>query len=68
MKKVIVKIMKLSGMLLFACMLSLCMVMGVAPVLPKRKEQYAIEMTVEQADKKEAAAKKQVQYREVSPE
>jgi uncharacterized membrane protein len=68
MKKVFRKIMKLSGTLLLAFMLSVCVVMGVAPVIPKRKEQYAIEMTVEQADKKEDVSKKQVQYREVSPE
>ena len=60
--------MKLSGTLLLAFMLSVCVVMGVAPIIPKRKEQYAIEMTVEQTDKKEDAAGKQALYREVSPE
>ena len=59
--------MKLSGTLLLAFMLSVCVVMGIAPVIPKRKEQYAIEMTVEQADKKDDAAETQVLYREVSP-
>jgi hypothetical protein len=37
-------------MLIFGFMLAVCMVMGIAPVIPKRKEQFAIEIKM---DKKE---------------
>jgi hypothetical protein len=30
--------------ILFAFMFSVCMVMGVAPIIPKRKEQFTIEI------------------------
>ena len=35
-------------LLFFAFMLAVCMVMGIAPVIPKRKEQFAIEVKMEQ--------------------
>ena len=33
-------------------MFSICMVLGVVPIIPKRKEQPEIEIKVEEADKK----------------
>jgi hypothetical protein len=57
------KIMKFSGFLLFAILLSVCMVTGVAPVLPKRKEQVTIEIKMEAVEKKEDATEKVAEYR-----
>ncbi|MEO6405825.1 MAG: hypothetical protein ABIO32_10070 [Ferruginibacter sp.] len=42
------KLIKFSGLLFFAFMLAICMVIGVAPVIPKRKEQFSIEVKMEQ--------------------
>ena len=47
------KICKLTGRIIFALMLSVCLVMGVAPVLPKRKESFAIEVQAEETEEKE---------------
>jgi hypothetical protein len=47
------KILKLLGFFLFAILLSACLVIGVAPVLPKRKEQFAVEIKIEVVEKKE---------------
>jgi hypothetical protein len=38
-------------------MLAVCMVIGVAPVIPKRKEQFAIEVKIEEALKEEGSTK-----------
>ncbi len=35
-------------LLFFAFMLAVCVIVGVAPVIPKRKEQFAIEVKIEQ--------------------
>jgi hypothetical protein len=43
-------------MLLFIIMLSVCSVIGVAPVFPKRKEQFSTEIKIDNTDKKENAA------------
>ena len=40
-------------MLLFGFMLAICIVMGVAPVIPRRKEQVAIEVKMEETTEKE---------------
>jgi preprotein translocase subunit SecG len=42
------KLTEFLGLLFFAFMLAVCMVMGVAPVIPKRKEQFSIEVKMEQ--------------------
>jgi hypothetical protein len=39
--------------LLFAFMLAVCMFFGVAPVIPKRKEQFSVEIKMEEAEKEE---------------
>ncbi len=45
------KCLRFSGQLLFACMFAVCMVMGVVPIVPKRKEQFEIEIKAEQTEK-----------------
>ena len=45
------KCLKFSGQLLFACMFAACMVVGVVPIIPKRKEQFEIEIKVEQTER-----------------
>jgi hypothetical protein len=47
------KLMRLTRMLLFGFMLAVCIVMGVAPVIPKRKEQATIEIKMEETERKE---------------
>jgi hypothetical protein len=39
-------------------MFSVCMVLGVVPVIPKRKEQPEIEITMEETDEKEDMSNK----------
>jgi hypothetical protein len=46
------KIMRVFRLLLFALMLSVCMVL----VLPKRKQEIAIEINKDEAEKKESAS------------
>ena len=48
------KIMKFSGRLLICFMFAVCMVTGVVPVIPKRKEQFDIEIKAENAAIKSA--------------
>ena len=38
--------------LLFAFMFSVCMILGVVPIIPKRKEQPEIEIKMEEAEEK----------------
>ncbi|MEO6315404.1 MAG: hypothetical protein ABIU63_18945 [Chitinophagaceae bacterium] len=45
--KYLKKIFKFFGLLLFGCMFALCMVVGVVPIIPKRKEQFSIEIKME---------------------
>ncbi len=40
-------------LLFFAFMLAVCVIMGVAPVIPKRKEQFTIEVKMEQTQNEE---------------
>ncbi len=42
--------MRVIRILLFACMFALCMVMGIAPVIPKRKEPFAMEAVMEETE------------------
>lgn len=39
--------------LLFAFMLAVCMVLGIAPVIPKRKEEISIETKIKETEKPE---------------
>ena len=36
---------------LFAFMFAVCMAMGIAPIIPKRKEQFEIEVKMDEAEK-----------------
>jgi len=40
------------GRLLIACMFAICMVIGVVPIVPKRKEQFEIEVKLEETSTK----------------
>ena len=48
--KLIKRLGKLAGMLLFGCLFAVCMVLGVVPIIPKRREQSAIEIKVENVE------------------
>jgi hypothetical protein len=37
-----------TGRLLIACVFAICMVIGVVPIVPKRKEQFEIEVKLEE--------------------
>lgn len=50
-------------MLFFAILLSVCIFLGVAPVLPKRKEQVTIEIKMEPEKYKAGRSEKLAQYR-----
>jgi len=41
-----------AGRLLIACMFAICMVIGVVPIVPKRKEQFEIEVKLEETSTK----------------
>lgn len=43
--------MRLSRIFLFAFMFAVCIVMGIAPVIPKRKNQFGIEVKMEENEK-----------------
>lgn len=45
------KIMRFFRIFLFAFMFAVCMVMGIAPVIPKRKEQFEIEVKMDESEK-----------------
>jgi hypothetical protein len=47
------KLLRFCRMFIFGFMLAVCMVMGVAPVIPKRKEQFVIEIKMEETEKNE---------------
>jgi hypothetical protein len=47
------RLLRFCRMLMFGFMLAVCMVMGVAPVIPKRKEEVAIEVKMEKTEKNE---------------
>jgi hypothetical protein len=44
-------------------MLAVCMVIGVAPIIPKRKEQFAIEIKMEETEKKEKSTETNANFR-----
>ncbi|MFT3934890.1 MAG: hypothetical protein QM726_14795 [Chitinophagaceae bacterium] len=45
------KLIRFTWLVLFAFMLAICMVLGVVPVIPRRKEQFSIEIKIEQKEK-----------------
>ncbi len=49
--KIIKKVLRLCRLFLFAFMFAVCIVLGIAPVVPKRKEQYEIEVKMHENDK-----------------
>ena len=52
MKK-IKQLIRIIRVLLFAFMLAVCMVLGIAPVIPKRKEEISIETKIKEIEKPE---------------
>jgi len=46
------RILCFSRIFLFAFMFSVCMVLGVVPIIPKRKEQVAVEIKMEESENK----------------
>ena len=62
MKK-IKTIIRFFRILLFAFMFAVCMVMGIAPVIPKRKEQFEIEIKVTDTESKEETEEKTAFYK-----
>jgi hypothetical protein len=49
--KMLKRLIKFSGLLLIGFMFAVCMVIGVVPIIPKRKEQFEIEIKMENAEK-----------------
>ncbi|MEP6750912.1 MAG: hypothetical protein ABJB86_24470 [Bacteroidota bacterium] len=45
------KLARFSGRLLVGFMFAVCMVIGVVPIIPKRKEQFSIEVKMEKVEK-----------------
>jgi len=41
-----------AGRLVIACMFAICMIIGVVPIVPKRKEQFEIEVKLEETSTK----------------
>ena len=50
--KYIKRILRFFRILLFAFMFSVCMILGVVPIIPKRKEQAEIEIKIGEAEGK----------------
>jgi len=48
--------------LLFAFMFAVCMILGVAPVIPNRKEQVTIEIKMDESENEELESGKTTQY------
>jgi hypothetical protein len=57
------KLSRILWILFFAILLSVCIFLGVVPVLPKRKEQVAIEIKMEPEKEKAGSSEKLAQYR-----
>ena len=49
--KILKGLLKFSAGLLIGIMFATCMLVGVVPILPKRKEQFAIEIKIENVEK-----------------
>ena len=61
--KKIKTIIRFFRILLFAFMFAVCMVMGIAPVIPKRKEEFEIEIKVIDTESKEETEEKTAFYK-----
>lgn len=61
--KKIKPIIRFFRILLFAFMFAVCMVMGIAPVIPKRNEEFEIEIKVTDTESKEETDKKTAFYK-----
>ena len=48
--KSIKKLMRLFRIFLFAFMFAVCTIMGISPVIPKRKEQFEIEVKMDEKE------------------
>lgn len=55
--------MRFFRMLLLAFMFAVCMVMGIAPFIPKRKEPFEIEVKIEETEKGDEAKKDTILYK-----
>jgi len=51
--KTLKRVFRFFRILLFAFMLAICMVLGIAPLLPKRKDSYAVEIKKEETESNE---------------
>jgi hypothetical protein len=51
--KTLNKVFRFCRLFLFAFMFAVCMVMGIAPIIPKRKEEQEIEIKIEEQIKKD---------------
>jgi hypothetical protein len=51
--KTLKKVFRIFRIFLFAFMLAICMVVGIAPLLTKRKESYAVEIKIEETESSE---------------
>jgi hypothetical protein len=56
------RILRVLRILLFAFMFAVCMLLGVAPVIPNRKEQVSIEIKMEESENEELKSGKTIQY------
>ena len=50
--KMMKKIIRFTGLLCIGFMFAVCMVLGVVPIIPKRKEQFEIEIKAEDSKEK----------------
>jgi hypothetical protein len=49
--KILNKLFRFCRLFLFAFMFAVCMVMGIAPIIPKRKEEQEIDIKIEEQTK-----------------
>ena len=61
--KNIKKVMRFFRMLLLAFMFAVSMVIGIAPVIPKRKEPFEIEVKIEESEKGDMAKEDTIFYK-----
>lgn len=54
MKKIKILI-RISRLIIFAFLFAVCMVMGIMPVIPKRREQYVAEEKINEAENADKA-------------
>lgn len=56
------RILRILRILLFAFMFAVCMLLGVAPVIPNRREQVTIEIKMDESENEELKNGKTIQY------